>query len=80
MAREHAQKTIARVNMAATQKRLAARSQIKPSPVAKMVLIAKMTVLEDTNNSKDSEVEVIPPKKRKNAGHQFGHKGCQKKD
>ena len=80
MAREHAQKTIARVNMATAQKRLAAKSQLKPSPVAKMVSIADTTVLKDTNNSDNSKVEVTPPKKRKSAGHQFGHKGCQTMD
>ena len=80
MARKHAQMMITRINTAAVQKRLAAKSQPKPSPVAKNVAIAKVTVLDNSNDSNESEVEVTPPKKRKNAGHQFGHKGCQKKD
>ena len=82
LAREHAKETIVMINMAAAWKRLTTKYQLKPSPVAKKVLIANATVLEDTYDSDDSKVEVTPLKKKKmkNAGHQFGHKGCQTMD
>ena len=72
IAREHAKKTIAMINMATAQKRLAAKSQLKPSPVAKKVSIADATVLKDTDDSDDSKVEVTPPKKKKILGTNLG--------
>ena len=48
-------------------------------PAAKKVLIAKATVLKDSDDSDESE-EVTPQKKKKNAGQQFGHKGCHHED
>ena len=55
---------IVRINNAATKVRLAAKSQPKQSPVVKKVSIAEATVLEDSNDSDESKVEVTPQKRK----------------
>ena len=80
MAMEHAQKMIARIKIATTKARLEAKSQPKQLPTAKKVLITEATVLKDSNDSDESEEEVTPSERKKNAGQQFGCKGCHHKD